>query len=62
MPPWRGKNSRVSPDPLRGRLVELVGESEAERQIRVWQTMLAVLDKGELRPTHLHGEKEGRSR
>ena len=48
--------------PLRGRLVELVGESEAERQIRVWQTMLAVLDKGELRPTHLHGEKEGRSR
>ena len=48
--------------PLRGRLVELVGESEAERQTRVWQTMLAVLDKGELRPTHLHGEKEGRSR
>jgi phosphoethanolamine N-methyltransferase len=43
--------------PLRRRLVELVGESEADRQTRVWETMLVVLDQGELRPTHLYGAK-----
>jgi SAM-dependent methyltransferase len=43
--------------PLRRRLIELVGESEADRQTRVWETMLVVLDKGELRPTHLYGAK-----
>lgn len=45
--------------PLRRRLVELVGKREADRQTRVWETMLVVLDKGELRPTHLYGEKPG---
>ena len=43
--------------PLRERLIELVGEAEADRQTMVWQTMLVVLDKGELRPTHLYGLK-----
>jgi len=43
--------------PLRRRLVELVGESEADRQTRVWEAMLVVLDQGELRPTHLYGAK-----
>ncbi|HEX4570192.1 MAG TPA: methyltransferase domain-containing protein [Dongiaceae bacterium] len=43
--------------PLRPRLVKLVGEGEADRQTRVWENMLVVLDKGELRPTHLHGLK-----
>ncbi len=43
--------------PLRGRLFELVGEAEAERQILVWRRMLVVLETGELRPTHLYGEK-----
>ena len=43
--------------PLRPRLLELVGEGEADRQTRVWENMLVVLDKGELRPTHLHGLK-----
>jgi hypothetical protein len=38
-------------------MIELVGESEADRQTRVWETMLVVLDKGELRPTHLYGAK-----
>src|SRR5262249_32072341 len=40
--------------PLRQRLVELVGEAEANRQPLVWQPMLVVLDGGELRPTHLY--------
>jgi ubiquinone/menaquinone biosynthesis C-methylase UbiE len=43
--------------PLRGRLVELVGEAETAREIGIWQCMIPVLDSGELRPTHLYGEK-----
>jgi phosphoethanolamine N-methyltransferase len=44
--------------PLRNRLIELVGEAEADRQTQVWETMLVVLDQGELRPTHLYGTKD----
>ena len=43
--------------PLRSRLVELVGEAEAGREVGVWECMLPVLDSGELRPTHLYAEK-----
>jgi SAM-dependent methyltransferase len=43
--------------PLRQRLLEIVGESETERQTKVWEAMLVVLDTGELRPAHLKGRK-----
>lgn len=43
--------------PLRGRLVELVGEAETAREIGIWRCMIPVLESGELRPTHLYGEK-----
>jgi ubiquinone/menaquinone biosynthesis C-methylase UbiE len=43
--------------PLRARLIELVGEAETEREARIWACMIPVLDSGELRPTHLYGEK-----
>ena len=46
--------------PHRARLIELVGQNEADRQTLVWETMLVVLDRGELRPTHLYGMKPGR--
>jgi phosphoethanolamine N-methyltransferase len=45
------------PGPLRDRLAELVGEAETAREIGIWQCMIPVLDSGELRPTHLYGEK-----
>src|SRR4029077_7936490 len=43
--------------PLRGRLAELVGEAETAREIGIWKCMIPVLESGELRPTHLYGEK-----
>src|SRR5262249_15059463 len=46
--------------PLRGRLVKLVGEEVVAREIYVWECMVPVLDSGELRPTHLYGEKPAR--
>lgn len=45
--------------PLRPRMLAAIGEAETERQTRVWRTMLAVLETGELRPTHLYGRKSG---
>jgi SAM-dependent methyltransferase len=43
--------------PLRARLVEIVGEEEADREAYVWSCMIPVLESGELRPTHLYGKK-----
>ncbi len=44
--------------PLRAKLVELVGEEETEREAYIWSCMIPVLESGELRPTHLYGEKD----
>ena len=44
--------------PLRAKLVELVGEEETEREAYIWSCMMPVLESGELRPTHLYGEKD----
>jgi len=38
-----------------GELVEIVGQTETERQTEVWKAMLAVLKTGELRPIHFKG-------
>jgi SAM-dependent methyltransferase len=47
--------------PIRSQLVELAGKAEADRQTRVWQNMIVVLDSGELRPTHMFGRKPSAS-
>jgi ubiquinone/menaquinone biosynthesis C-methylase UbiE len=44
--------------PLRAKLVELVGEEETKREAYIWSCMIPVLENGELRPTHLYGEKD----
>jgi len=41
--------------PLRAQLLAVVGEAETDRTTSIWEAMLAVLDSGELRPTHLKG-------
>ena len=43
--------------PLHARLIELVGEDETKREAFIWSCMIPVLESGELRPTHLYGEK-----
>lgn len=43
--------------PLHQKLTGLVGGAETDRQIRVWEAMIAVLESGELRPTHLHAKR-----
>jgi len=43
--------------PLHHRLVAIVGADETHRQTQVWEAMLVVLDRGELRPTHLKAKR-----
>ncbi len=43
--------------PLYDRLVEIQGSEFADHEIHVWEAMIAVLEKGELRPTHLRARK-----
>ena len=43
--------------PLQQKLLDLVGAAECDRQTKVWQAMIVVLETGELRPTHLKAKR-----
>ena len=43
--------------PLHSRMVELLGEKDAEHFIEDWRSMTVVLDKGEIRPGRYRARK-----
>lgn len=50
------EHARMS-GPLYDQLVAIQGKEFADREIGVWEAMIVVLDKGELRPTHMSASK-----
>ncbi len=58
---WYRGEARREREQLRGALYDglasQVGNEFLEHQIDVWNKMIVVLDKGDLRPTHLRGRK-----
>ncbi len=59
--PWYRQEARRERDNLKGTLYagleSAVGKEFLEHQIDVWEKMIVVLDRGELRPTHLRARK-----
>ena len=43
--------------PLKARMIELLGREQQEHFLENWRAMVAVLDKGELRPGHYRATK-----
>ncbi|MDJ0778882.1 MAG: methyltransferase domain-containing protein [Gammaproteobacteria bacterium] len=58
---WYREEARHERDQLTGALYadleSQIGREFLQRQIDVWNTMIVVLDLGQLRPTHLRGRK-----
>ncbi len=58
---WYCETARREQEALQGHLYDTLSQALDkaffEREISVWQTMIVVLDKGDLRPTHLYGRK-----
>lgn len=59
--PWYREVARAELERLQGPLyakaAEAVGASYVDKNIRTWKAMIAVLDSGEHRPTHLRATK-----
>jgi hypothetical protein len=43
----------MSKSPLREKIVNLIGETEAAKTIEIWKKMIGVLESGEHRPGHI---------
>ncbi len=60
---WYRRESRREYERMRGegrpRVVELIGESQADHMIEDWRSMVVVCDKGELRQGYTRGRKPG---
>jgi len=58
---WYRKIAREERENLKNEIYEglssRVGETFVQHQIEVWDSMIIVLDSGELRPTHIRGRK-----
>jgi len=58
---WYRRESRREYERMRGegrpRVVELIGESQADHMIEDWRSMVVVCDKGELRQGYTRGRK-----
>ena len=58
---WYRKEARREYELMRGdlyaRMVELIGEEEAEHFVEDWRSMVVVIDKGEMRQAYCRGQK-----